>query len=521
MIIHQHAGIVPAKDVTSGAFTAVTSAGLDILFQQGVHLLNLLRMLFCNVGVFFDVLIQIIQCIRHGDAVIQNLLDRFGAADRQLEWPLTDSEGAVMMIMDNCLMEGDGPRFALQRRVETDAIFCGAALERDVQHLCQRRQDVVEDDGGRTGFARLDDRGPAYEKRYAVPPFFEAPFPAGTGTVAVVTVNHGVAANPALGITFGAVHGSIVAGEDDESVVGDAQVVQLPEQLANVVIELDDEIAIGAGFAFAHELLVGNDRVMGRGHRVIEEEGLIRFRADRGLDELAGLVRQRGNESIHGIAGGDNVIVPAVPFAVLCFGLGGSHGGYDGDAVVLDEGGGVHLCRTGGAEGVSESEVSRPFQGRRSEVDIFKVLIVGINADLCPLAFVVQLPVDALVPFTDESGLVASVLHQVRNRFAARFDQGACEIREVTPRTQAGPPHVATGEQAVAGGDTIGARSVGIGEGQALTGELIEMGCRNPAVGVEGGDVTIAHIIGKYKYNIRYTLLFRGICYIKRTKHNV
>ena len=43
MIIHQHTGIVPARDVTSGAFSAVTSAGLDILFQQGVHLLHLLR----------------------------------------------------------------------------------------------------------------------------------------------------------------------------------------------------------------------------------------------------------------------------------------------------------------------------------------------------------------------------------------------------------------------------------------------------------------------------------------------
>lgn len=472
-----------------------------------MHLLHFFRVLFGNVGGLFDVLIEMIQFVRHGDSVIQDSSVGFRATDGEFVRALADCEGTVMMIVDDRFVEGDGPRFPRQCFIETGAVFCGLAVEGDVQHFGQSRKNVVEDDGRGTLFARFDSGRPADKKRDTVPTLFEPPLPAGTGAVAVVAVDHGIAADPALPVSAGAVDGAVVAGEDDERVVRDAEIIQLAEQSADMVIEFGDEIAVGTGFAFAEEFLVGDDRIVGRGHRVVEEEGLIRFRADGGLDELASLVRECGNEPVHGVAFGDDVIVPAKPFAVLRFGLGGGERGNHGDAVVLDEGRGVHLRGTGGAERVGETKVPGSLQGGRREVDIFEVLVIGIDADLFPLAFVMQFPVDSLVPFANQSRVVAGILQEVRDRLAARFNQGSGEVREVAPRAQAGPPHVAAGEQAVTGGNTIGACGVGVREGQALVSQLIQIGGRNAAAFVKGGDITQPHIVGEYNHHMRLTRL--------------
>ena len=68
---------------------------------------------------------------------------------------------------------------------------------------------------------------------------------------------------------------AVVAGEDDERVVGQLQLVELGEHLANGPVELDDGVAADAALALAAELRVRHARDVDvvRGH--FEEERLV------------------------------------------------------------------------------------------------------------------------------------------------------------------------------------------------------------------------------------------------------
>ena len=52
-------------------------------------------------------------------------------------------------------------------------------------------------------------------------------------------------------------------------------------------------------------------------------------------------------------------------------------------------------------------------------------------ADDLPRAFIAQLPIDSLVPLADQPGEVSRLPQHIRERLAARLDQGAGKIGQV------------------------------------------------------------------------------------------
>ena len=213
-----------------------------------------------------------------------------------------------------------------------------------------------------TALTRFDPVGPANEERHAMSALLQAGFPAAESTVAVVSVNSGVTLDPPGHIALRAINGTVVAGEGDDRVLLDAEVGDPAQQPADMMIEFNDENSVRPGAAGPDKFLVGDDRVMWRRHRVIEEERLVRPGAGCRLDEFAGPVRQRRDKAVHRVAIGNDVVVATAPLAVLVLRRQRREGGDDRGPVVLDECRWVHLRRSGGAKRVVEAVVTRPFQ---------------------------------------------------------------------------------------------------------------------------------------------------------------
>ena len=103
-------------------------------------------------------------------------------------------------------------------------------------------------------------------------------------------VDGGVPPDPSGPIPLGAIDRPIVAGENDDRVLFDSELGKFAQKPADMVVELDDEVPVRAGAAFPDEFSAGDDRVMRRCHRVVEEERLIGPCAGCRLDEFAGLL---------------------------------------------------------------------------------------------------------------------------------------------------------------------------------------------------------------------------------------
>ena len=104
----------------------------------------------------------------------------------------------------------------------------------------QRRQPVlVRDDVVDLG-AGLDDAGPAHRQRHAV-----AALPVG---VLLAAERRRAAVRPAHHL------GAVVRRVDDDGVVGDAEVVELLQQLADVAVVLDHAVGVDAEAGLARRL---------------------------------------------------------------------------------------------------------------------------------------------------------------------------------------------------------------------------------------------------------------------------
>ena len=111
--------------------------------------------------------------------------------------------------------------------------------------------------------AGLDLARPAHEARHA-----PAAFPVGVLLAAERRVG---AVRP------GVVFRSVVGGVHDDGVVGDAQLIELVEHLADLLIVDDHAIAVGVLAALA-DILFGDVGTEVHGRRVVpEEERLVRF----------------------------------------------------------------------------------------------------------------------------------------------------------------------------------------------------------------------------------------------------
>ncbi len=82
-------------------------------------------------------------------------------------------------------------------------------------------------------------------------------------------------------------HAAVVAGEDDEGLVSDVELVEGVEDFADHPIELVNEVAVESAVAGADELFGWSEWVMDVGGGEVEEEGLVAVLL---LDPLDGLV---------------------------------------------------------------------------------------------------------------------------------------------------------------------------------------------------------------------------------------
>jgi hypothetical protein len=116
------------------------------------------------------------------------------------------------------------------------------------------REDLVEDG------SRFDHVRPANEHGNAIGPFPVLRLFAPEGSAAAVRPGHHLS--------------TVVGGVDDDGVVGDAEVVEFFQQLADVGVVLDHAVGFNAiaGFALGFGLEVGED--VHAGGVVVAEEGL-------------------------------------------------------------------------------------------------------------------------------------------------------------------------------------------------------------------------------------------------------
>ena len=92
---------------------------------------------------------------------------------------------------------------------------------------------------------------------------------------------------------------AVVAGEDDQGVVGDAELLQCGHEFANDPIELMDEIAMWPGLRLAFELRRGERRQMHGLRGVKEEEGFARRLPGVLLEEFAALFQKDKIHFLH------------------------------------------------------------------------------------------------------------------------------------------------------------------------------------------------------------------------------
>ena len=129
--------------------------------------------------------------------------------------------------------------------------------------------------------------------------------------------------------------------------------------------------------------------------------------------------------------------------------------------------------------------------------------------DDLPCAFVAQLPIDSQVPFSDQSGVISGVVKDIRERLSVRRDQCAGQVRQISARSQAGAPHIPTGQQAVAGGDAVGSCGMRVGEYQAFSRQPVKVGRRDFATFVENPDIAVSHVISEDDHDVWRNCLIR------------
>ena len=327
----------------------------------------------------------------------------------------------------------------------------------------------MADGGVATGVGR-DAAGPTGDEGDAMPALEEV------GLVAASAVA-GVVAQTAQGVPIGGGREAVVGGEDDEGVGGEAGAVQLGEELAECVVELEHEIAVGIGLGPALIGRRGKDgRVWGR-QREVEEEGLAVGGRGALPDEVTGGVEEVALDGVVAEVGGDGPGAPELQAGAV------------GDGAV---GGRGHAS-------VHEVDVGRHVQGGTDAVEAVEAVVQGAACEGTGVVHVHLVggaagPIEPKVPLADHGGGVAGVMEEAGQGDAAGLDQrGVVAVEDIGLETAS--PCVAAGEEGVAAGRAHAGGRVGVREHASLACEAVD-GRRAPlAAGVQGGDVADAHVV--------------------------
>ena len=166
-------------------------------------------------------------------------------------------------------VSADGLLGVAEKGEEADAVFGGVVGQGEVGDFGESGHQVGETNG-LVGFGVGGDAAwPTSDEGNAVAAFPVVAFEAAPRASAVVLI---ILAHLEGCGDFGAV----VAGKEDEGVLGEVEALECFEELADNVVELENEVAVRAGLGFALEGVCGKGgKVNGLGG-VKEEEGLAR-----------------------------------------------------------------------------------------------------------------------------------------------------------------------------------------------------------------------------------------------------
>ena len=393
------------------------------------------------------------------------------------------------------LVEGvlaDGLVGIVEEGEEADAVFGGVVGQGEAGEFGAGGHKIGETDG-LVGFGVGGDVvGPAGDEGDAVAAFPVVAFEAAprAGAVMLVVLAH---------LEGGGDFGSVVAGKEDEGVLGEVEALECFEELSDNVVELENEVAVRAGVGFAFEI-VGRKggKVDGLGG-VKEEERLARRFLGVLLQEADAFFKEEKVNFFEVEVGGD--FSRTVVVGVGMFGQGGAVedlGWGDGNAVAVDVG--VEPVGCGAASGaveVVESSVKRAVWDGAGVVDSMD----GRESVLADGVSVLVKEGEADVPFADEGGCVSFSLEHGGEGEAIFFDEaGASGAGE--DAFHAGSEGHASGEDAVAGGRADGGGAVGVGEAESFAGELVDVGCGNFGLVVVATEVSVAEVVGEEEEDV-------------------
>ncbi len=188
-------------------------------------------------------------------------------------------EGEADGLLEKVASDGFFALFAGEDGENVVGVFGGVAGEFGVYDGGACGHDVGEAGelaGGGVGF---DDARPCGDEGDAVAAFPLVSFHAAPGSCSVVfvAISH---------VVDGGDFGAVVGGEDDDGVVVDLEFFECGDELANDVVEFEDEVAVWSGIGFALELVGGEGGEVDGLSGVEEEEGLFGVVFDVVLEEL-------------------------------------------------------------------------------------------------------------------------------------------------------------------------------------------------------------------------------------------
>ncbi len=325
--------------------------------------------------------------------------------------------------------------------------------------------------------------GPMSDERHPMPPFPGTCLDAAERTDGTVAKTLRV-----LGVPDGA----IVAGKEDQGIVGHARLLQTRHDLTHDLVHQHREIPVHAGPALTNEFLGREPGCVRRRQGQVEEE---RFLAVMAGNHLAGLLGE-ARRHLDVLEVGRNVARPpegalymVPPFltadTVACsHGVLRSHGGLAAAHVEirLDVEGGMHPEKGGeaavrGASGDGFVVV----KGNRFAGSGRKVLLVETE-----------------VPLPHHGGLVTPIPQQAGNGWATFGYDGAAVVGEGVFANGEAP-----GQEGIARRLASGPTRMSIGEGQATDSQLIQVRRRDLAFRVVGLEVAISHVVGENEHNVR------------------
>lgn len=380
-----------------------TAAGLAVFLEFGLEFGDDFGVLVVEVLGFLGVSFEIVELaggVRGGVEDVEVL--EFGLA-------VVVAAGSLMMeVFPRAAANGELKAVGLVKGVsadrlvgvaeeeeEADAVFGGVVGQGEVGEFGESGHEVGEAHG-LVGYGVGGDAvWPAGDEGNAVAAFPVVAFEAAPRSGAVVLV---VLAHLEGGGDFGAV----VAGEEDEGVLGEVEALECFEELADNVVELENEVAVRACVGFAFEGVCGKGgKVNGLGG-VKEEERLARRFLGVSFEEVDAFLEEEKVDFFEIEVGGD--LSRTVVAGVRMFGQRRAVedlSWVNGNAVAVDVSvepvcGGT----TCGAVEVVESAVKRTVWDRAGVVDS----VNGLEAVLADGISVLVKEGEADVPFADEGG---------------------------------------------------------------------------------------------------------------------